>query len=302
MAATLATLVTAPRPRACVGAKGPDAESYLNRMLSNDLAAVPVQGSCDALLLTAKARVIAPVRLVRRAVDDFLLLTEPELGTVLRSQLLRARFAARVEIAEEQHTVTLVLGEGWAPPAGSIAAACPDYGVPGWEVIDTAAPEGARAAGPDELERLRIVARTPRFGAEVDDRVMPAEAGLVAANVDFAKGCYPGQEPIARLHYRGHANRGLRALVLDGGAGAGVGAGAGPAAALPAYDAPVRLDGKEVGRVTSAVAAGAGDLAVGGRDGAATGGVLVLAYVREEVPEDAVLEVAGVPARQLPRS
>ena len=275
MATPTATLVTAPRPRACLGAKGADAESYLNKMLSNDLAAVPVQGSCDALLLTAKARVIAPVRLVRRAVDDFLLLTEPQLGAVLARQLLRTRFAARVEIAEEQHTVTLVLGEGWAPPAGTLAATCLDFGVPGWELIDAAAPSGARVAGADELERLRIVARTPRFGAEIDDRVMPAEAGLVAANVNFTKGCYPGQEPIARLHYRGHANRGLRALVLEGGV-------------LPPYDAPVLHEGKEVGRVTSAVAAG-------------DASCLVLAYVRVEVPEDAPLEVARAPARQLPR-
>ena len=298
MAAPTVTLLTARRARACLGAKGPDAESYLNRMLSNDLVAVPVQGSCDALLLTAKARVIAPVRLVRRAVDDFLLLTEPALGAVLARQLLRTRFAARVEIAEEEHTVTLVLGEGWAPPQGALAAECLDYGLPGWELIDGAAPEGARAAGPDELERLRIVARTPRFGRELDDRVMPAEAGLVESAVSFTKGCYPGQEPIARLHYRGHANRGLRALVLEGGAGAGAGAGS----ALPAYDTPVVLDGKVVGRVTSAIAGGDGDPSgAGGAGAAAGGGPLVLAYVRVEVPEDAPLEVAGLPARQLPR-
>ena len=279
-----ATFATAPRPRDCVGARGADAESFLNRMLSNDLAAVPVHGSCDALLLTAKARVTAPVRLVRRAVDDFLLLTEPELGEVLRSQLLRARFAAKVAIELEEHAVTLVLGEGWQPPAGSVAAACADYGSPGWELVDGVAPDGARAAGPDELERLRILARTPRFGRELDDRVMPAEAGLVERNVNFTKGCYPGQEPIARLHYRGHANRGLRALAVA------------PAAdgALPAYDTPVLLDGKEVGRVTSAVAAGPD----AGAD-AAPGEILALAYVRVEVPEDAQLEVAGAIARQL---
>ncbi len=270
MAATTATLVTAPRARACLGAKGPDAESYLNKMLSNDLAAVPVQGSCDALLLTAKARVIAPVRLVRRAVDDFLLLTEPQLGAVLARQLLRTRFAARVEIAEEEHTVTLVLGEGWAPPVGSVAAACADYGLPGWELIDAAAPEGARVAGADELERLRIVARTPRFGAEIDDRVMPAEAGLVELNVSFAKGCYPGQEPIARLHYRGHANRGLRVLGLGD---------------LPDAEAEIVYEGKSVGRITSAAVAGKGAVA--------------LAYVRREVPDDAELAVGNAAATQL---
>ena len=277
MVTPTATLVTATRARACLGAKGADAESYLNKMLSNDLAAVPVRGSCDALLLTAKARVIAPVRVVRRAVDDFLLLTEPALGAELARQLLRARFAAKVEIAEEQHTVTLVLGDGWEPPAGAVAAECPDYGLPGWELVDAPAPAAAAPIDADELERLRIVARTPRFGLELDDRVMPAEAGLVESTVSFTKGCYPGQEPIARLHYRGHANRGLRALEL-----------AAPGGALPAYDTPVLLDGKDVGRVTSAAAGG--------------GAVLVLAYVRAEVPEEALLEVAGAPARQLPRA
>lgn len=268
-------LCSAPRARDCVRAAGPEAEAFLNRMLSNDVAAVPVRGSQDALLLTAKARVIAPVRLVRRAVDDFLLLTEPGLGAELARQLLRARFAAKVEIAVEAgHTVTLVLGEGWEPPAGALAAECPDFGVRGWELVDGEAPVGAAPVGADELERRRIAARTARFAAEIDDRVLPAEAGLVERHVSFGKGCYPGQEPVARLHYRGHANRGLRALVLEG------------AAVLPAYDAPVLFGGKEVGRVTSAVA------------GDAPGEVLALAYVRVEVPADAALEVAGSAARQ----
>ena len=112
---------------------------------------------------------------------------------------------------------------------------------------------------PDELELLRIRAGTPAWGKEIDDRVLPAEAGLTDRAVSFTKGCYPGQEPIARLHYRGRANRGLRVLELE----------AGP---LPAYDAELELDGKVVGRVTSAA-----------QD---NGSVVALAYVRREVPEE----------------
>lgn len=294
--ASASVLRWAPRPRDVVRAAGPDAEAYLNRMLSNDVAQVPVKGSQDALLLTAKARVIAPVRLVRRAVDEFLLLTEPGLGAELARQLLRARFAAKVEIAAEPHEVTLVLagagtgagpaaGAGWEPPAGVLAAECPDYGVPGWELVDAAPPEGAAGPVPaDELERLRIRARTARFGLEIDDRVMPAEAGLVDRTISFSKGCYPGQEPVARLHYRGHANRGLRALAVP----------LAPGAALPAPDTPVLHEGKEVGRVTSAVEAGEA-----ARAGGAPAEALLLAYVRVEVPEDAPLDVAGAAARQL---
>src|SRR5918912_4483397 len=91
----------ARRPRAYVRVQGPDAVDYLNRMLSND---VPESGSADALLLTAKARVIAPLLVWRRGDDDVLLLTEPELGEDLRTQLLRARFAAKCEIDLEAHT------------------------------------------------------------------------------------------------------------------------------------------------------------------------------------------------------
>jgi len=124
--------------------------------------------------------------------------------------------------------------------------------------------------GVDELEAMRIAAGTPRFGREIDDRVLPAEAGLVERAVSFTKGCYPGQEPIARLHYRGHANRGLRVLTIEG-------------EELPEYDAPVAFEGKDVGRVTSSA-----------RDG---GRVVALAYVRVEVPADAVLDVGTARAR-----
>src|SRR5262245_16337225 len=93
----------ATRSRAYVRVKGPDAVDYLNRMLSND---VPDEGSVDALLLTPKARVIAPVLAWRRGEDDVLLLTEPELGEVLRAQLVRMRFAAKCEIEAESHTST----------------------------------------------------------------------------------------------------------------------------------------------------------------------------------------------------
>ena len=89
----IVTPAAARRPRAYVRVQGTDAVDYLNRMLSND---VPEAGSVDALLLTPKARVIAPVLVWRRGADDVLLLTEPELGEPLLSQLTRMRFAAQV--------------------------------------------------------------------------------------------------------------------------------------------------------------------------------------------------------------
>ena len=71
---------------------------------------------------------------------------------------------------------------------------------------------GGAAFDEDVAEVLRVEAGIPRFGAEIDEQVMPAEVGVVERAVSFTKGCYVGQEPVARLHYRGHANRSLRAL------------------------------------------------------------------------------------------
>ena len=123
-----------------------------------------------------------------------------------------------------------------------------------------------------ELELLRVRAGTPRFGREIDDRVLPAEAGLDERAVDFEKGCYPGQEPIARQHYRGRVNRTLRILQIDG-------------EELPEYDAELEHEGKVVGRVTSA----APD----------KNGIVALGYVRVEVPGDAVLRLGTRSVRQL---
>ena len=259
-------LQIAARPREYVGVTGPDAASYLQRMVSNDVEALGPDEACQALLLTAKARLIAPLTVLRRGTDDFLLLTEPTLGDRVVHELVRFRFAAKCAVEREAHSSTIVFGD---PPEGSIPT--PDYGIPAYELLD-ADPTSGNAMLAEELERLRILARTPVWGRELDDRVLPAEAGLEERAISFTKGCYPGQEPIARLHYRGHPNRGLRVLELEG-------------TDLPAYDAELTLDGKVVGRITSAVADG--------------GRVLALAYVRREVPDDAVLLYGSPPATQL---
>ena len=89
---------------------GPDAADYLQRMVSNDVEALAVGEVCDALLLTPKARVIATLRVWRRGEDDFLLLTEPELGDAVVAELRKMRFAAKCEIEPEQHSSVLVFG------------------------------------------------------------------------------------------------------------------------------------------------------------------------------------------------
>jgi len=220
------------RRRAFIRVSGPEAEDFLQRMVSNDVAA---HKRCDALLLTPKARIIAPLRIVRRGPDNFLLSTEPELGDVVRAQLLRTRFAAKVEIEPEEHEAWFVLGEG--------------------EIVDERPP--GDEVGEEEFERWRIESGIPRWGRELDERILPAEAGLDETHISFTKGCYPGQEPIARQRHRGKVNRRLRVLDVEGGAEPGD---------------ELLYKGKTVGRVTSAV------------NGVALG------YVRVEVPQDAELQ------------
>ncbi len=234
--------VTSPavarRPRAFLRVAGPDAADYLQRMVSNDVEALAEGETCDALLLTAKARVIAPLRVLRRAADDFLLLTEPELGEVVRAELVRMRFAAKAEIEPEEHESWLVLG--------------------GEEVLDER--PGGEEVGEEQFERWRIESGIPHWGREIDNRILPAEAGLDETHISFSKGCYPGQEPIARQRYRGKVNRKLRVLEIEGEAEPGD---------------ELLLDGKNVGRITSVVPG------------------VALAYVRVEVPNDAQLELGA---------
>ena len=191
------------------------------------------------------------------AADDVLLLTEPELGEVVRAHLMRNRFAAKCDVELEQHTSAVV----FAPEVeGGIENR--DYGEPAFEVLDA---DLEVTLDDEELERRRIAAGTPRFGRELDERVLPAEAGLDERAVSFTKGCFPGQEPIARQRYRGKVNRRLRVLEVDG--------------EPPEAETPVTYEGKDVGRVTSAVPG------------------LALAYVRVEVPDGAALQVGSASAR-----
>ncbi len=243
----------AARERDFVRVAGPDAADYLQRMVSNDVEALSPGEACPALLLTAKARVIAPLVVLRRGSDDFLLLTEPGLGEAVRTHLVRMRLRAQCEIEPEEHDSALVFGgtDGFATD---------------WPGAREALDSGVEPTlSEEELEIQRIESGVPRWEREIDDRILPAEAGLDHTHVSFSKGCYPGQEPVARLHFRGHPNRALRVLELD---------------EQPEYDAPLLLDGREVGRVTSAARR-------------PDRSVVALAYVRTEVPDDAPLALAA---------
>jgi folate-binding protein YgfZ len=239
--------------RGYVAVSGPEAAQFLERMVSNEVSSLEPGEARPALLLTPKSRIVAPLRAVREGPDAFLLITESSLAETVAQNLLRARFAARCEIELKPYRGYVRLGPGEGIRNG-------DYGVEAWE---SWAEEERDAASVGELEPLRIEAGTPLWGRELDETILPAEAGLDETHVSFTKGCYPGQEPIARLHYRGRPNRRLRVLEV--------------ADAKPGDQ--IVHEGKAVGRVTSAFP---------GRG---------LGYVRREVPDDAVLEIGGAEAR-----
>ena len=257
---TMSTPKVARLDRGYVEVSGPDAEDFLERMLSNEIATLEVGPEArPALLLTPKGRIIAPLRVVREQADAFLLITDTaELAGPVAETLQRSRFAAKCEIK-------VLPWDGYVhfdgePGPGRVRNS--DYGV---DAVETWGPRGvapSSAPAATELEALRIEAGTPAWGKELDETVLPAEAGLDETHISFTKGCYPGQEPIARLHHRGHANRALRVLSVEG--------------AQPGSD--IVWNDKVVGRVTSAVPGRA------------------LGYVRTEVPSDADLLVGGAVA------
>jgi folate-binding protein YgfZ len=240
--------------RGYVRVVGQDAADFLERMLSNDVQPLGEGEARQALLLTPKGRIIAPLRVVRESGDAFLLITESRLAEAVSTALMRARFAAKCEISVVPLRGYLHLND----PGSGVRVE--DYGVEAWETWEEAERDAVAA---DELESLRIDAGTPVWGKELDETVLPAEARLEETHISFTKGCYPGQEPIARLHHRGHPNRLLRRLEVE--------------SASPGDE--ITHEGKAVGRVTSAVPGKA------------------LGYVRREVPEDATLLIGGQEAR-----
>ena len=247
--------------RTCITATGPDAAELLQSLLSNDIAAAVPGGGVYGLLLTPKARVIADVELFNTG-DAYVLACPAARTDQVADTVARARFRRKVDLERSGHVVV------WGDADGALAT------------LETrAGPHRLLAApvegldGPEAWEVARVEAGIPAYGREFDDATMPAEAGLVPLAVSFTKGCYPGQEPVARLHYRGHANRGLRGLELDG--------------PLPEPGAAVNAGGREVGRAGSAV--------VSPRFGA-----IALAVLRREVDDGAQVSVGGTPARVRP--
>jgi folate-binding protein YgfZ len=276
---------------------GSEAAEYLQGQLTNDVEALAPGEGQYAALLDRKGHMQADMRVLRVSPEEIWIDTEAEALEAARRHLEMYKIGRDVAIADltAERAILSLIGPRGVELAGTAVlpehsfeetaiagVACLAVGAgDGIDLIaksadaeplrDALLAAGAAEVGPEAAEVLRIEAGLPRFGAEMSIETMPAEAGIVERAVSFTKGCYIGQEPVARLHYKGRPNRRLRGLELSAPASAGAG---------------LRLGEKEVGRVgTAGVSPARGPIA--------------LAIIRREAEPGAELTVGedGVTAR-----
>lgn len=256
-----APVAAAVIPRDVVRVTGPDAVTFLQGQLSQVVAGLAPGTAAWSLLLQPSGKVEAWLRVHRRGDDELLLDVDAGWGAAVRTRLERFKLRTRAEVEplEGWHLVA-VRGPGSTgvePDAvGGVVRSEPGWpGLAGIDVLgpDVVVPDGLAVAGVEDYEAARIACGVPAMGAELTERTIPAEAGrwLIGVSVSFTKGCYTGQELVARLEARGtNVARHLRLLEV-GGVGGGVdGTGGG----VPPTGAHVLVEGAEVGTVTSVAA------------------------------------------------
>ncbi len=187
--------------RDVVQVSGPDAESFLQGQLSQDVKRLAVGGSAWSFVLQPTGKVDVLVRVRRSADDTFVLDTEAGWGERLVARLQRFKLRTKADIATLDWPAVAVRGVAGEPPAGALVAV---PGVDGYDLIGPDAPVGDAVDDADALEHERIAARWPSMGHELDESTIPGEAGIVPLAVSFTKGCYTGQELVARIDSRGN--------------------------------------------------------------------------------------------------
>ncbi len=258
--------------RDVVTVEGPDAAAYLQGQLSQDVDAMAVGASAWTFALQPQGKVDAWFRLTRTAEEAFRADIDAGHGEALLGRLRRFLLRTRADLALGTLPMVAVRGPGPVTAPDGASALDPAWpGVPGLDLLGTdQVPEGAAPATVDALERLRIEAGVPAMGAELTERTIPAEAGVVDRSVSFTKGCFTGQELVARIDSRGgNVPRHLRRLEADDDLVVG---------------AEVVVDGEVVGEVTSSAPAGGDRPAI------------ALAYIGRaiEPPADATVDGTAV--------
>jgi folate-binding protein YgfZ len=247
--------------RATLEVRGPDAAEFLQGQVTNDVEALAPGQGCYAAMLNPKGHMVADMRVLRAEPERFLVDTEATAYEAVLRDLRMYKIGRQVEITEtpgravlsligprSDDVVSTAFGTHASPGEHAVVAAREgvfaartDVGI---DLISEATAEardallgaGAHPVSLDAAEIVRIESGRPRYGVDMTEDNLPAEAGIVERAVSFTKGCYVGQEPVARMHYKGRPNRHLRGLRLSGPAERG---------------SALEADGKEVGRLTS---------------------------------------------------
>ncbi len=280
-----------------VRVSGPDARSFLDSLASQDLTVLADGDGAHSLLLQPQGKLTADFRVLQIGAEELWLDTDVGVGEVLAAGLNRFKIRVKVDVVDTaaEHGRIAVKG----PNAAARVADALNVDVParqhahvGWKGarvvradwpalpgVDVVGPRadvdaardalvaaGVAPAGLLALEVLRVEAGIPRQGFELDDTTIPQEAYLERDAVSFTKGCFLGQELVCRIDTRGHVNRLLRGVVIEG-------------TAAPEIGAEVKLGEKVVGRVTTVARS-------------PRLGIVALALLRREVEPPAELTVA----------
>jgi tRNA-modifying protein YgfZ len=241
------------RPNAgVVTVEGPDAISYLQSLVSQDLEPLRDGDHARSLLLQPQGKLTAVFDLVRVSPEQVVLVTDEGYGPALAEALNRFRIRVKAEVVDRTGEWDVFWRTDGPPIVGPVGEVTYDG-----DALDAEA-----------YERWRIEAGVPRLGVDIDDRTIPQEAFLEQDAVSFTKGCFLGQELVCRIDTRGHVNRYLRRIDVDG--------------AVPGVGAEVVADDKVVGTVTSVTATDHGAVA--------------LAMVRREVGPGAPVTVRSAGA------
>jgi tRNA-modifying protein YgfZ len=264
--------------RDVLSVSGPDRLSWLHSLTTQQLEGLPAGVGVTALILSPQGHIEHALY----GVDDgqtFWAHTEPGAAAAAVSWLDRMRFLMRVEVADRSGELAVVWSASPEAPAQTFISRAGLDSLGGREIFvprDQLAGflDHAPRAGTWAYEARRIAAGVPRIGLDTDHRTIPNEIGVLGVAVHLDKGCYRGQETVARVHTLGRPPRRLVRLHLDGSADA-----------LPSPGSPLLADGREVGFA-------------GGSARHHELGPIALGMIKRTVPTDAELVVDGIAAAQ----
>ncbi|MGI9092382.1 MAG: YgfZ/GcvT domain-containing protein [Mycobacteriales bacterium] len=286
--------------RGVLTVSGDDRLTWLHSLTSQHLAQLPDGAASEALVLDPHGHVEHHVQLADVG-GTVTLDVEPGTVTALAAYLDSMRFWSKVEVTDESDRVAVlsIVGPETAAAIGAVGAVPPSAGRAvafdgglvrrmSWPGVDAAdlliersrvagvvgrlTDAGVEAAGSWAFEALRVADRRPRLGFETDHRTIPHELGWIGPAVHLDKGCYRGQETVARVQNLGRPPRRMVLVHLDGSGNR-----------LPKHGAAVEVGAREVGFVGTAV--WHHEL-----------GPVALAVIKRNVADDAVIDIGGIPA------